>query len=467
MDERTRRVAQAGNIDALFALIQENPFVLESFYEFPYVDTPLHLAAFEGHIDFVLEMMNLKSSFARKLNPAGLSPLHLALLNHQPLAVRELVRVDKDLIRVKGRGGLTPLHLATEIGDLDLVAEFLEACPECIMDVTIQGETAIQIAAKNNSFETLELLVRWLQKTTHTDGDVWNKQVLNRKNKEGNTVLHIAASNNNPKMVKLLLECKISKNEINLNGRSALDMLEGQLNNSQTRHILHRAGCLKAEGIPARQALAESLRLKISWSETFRRSVACQNNKISGDMRNAMLVVAVLILTSTYQACLNPPGGVSQGNNDCIIYWMSQSNNDSIIHRMSQGNNDSITHRTRIIRGKPNSNSSSSSDEVGVSVMPYGDFAYFYFINTATFLATTRVVFFLLPDETINLLTLPVLLFILCYLLSMIYLAPPFPIKIPFSPLLQPFSPIIVAAIIFILVCSPKFLDLYLQSRRR
>ncbi|GKV30541.1 hypothetical protein SLEP1_g39342 [Rubroshorea leprosula] len=410
MDERMRRVAQAGNIDALYALIQENPFVLESFYEFPYVDTPLHLAAFEGHIDFALEMMTLKSSFARKLNPAGLSPLHLALLNHQPLVVRELVRVDKDLIRVKGRGGLTSLHLATEIGDLDLVAEFLEACPECITDATIQGETAIQIAAKNNSFETLELLVRWLQKTTHKDG---------------------------------------------------------QLNNSQTRHILHRAGCLKAEGIPPRQALAESLRLKISWTETFRRSVACQNNKISGDMRNAMLVVAVLILTSTYQACLNPPGGVSQGNKDCIIYWMSQGNNDSIIHLMSQGNNDSIIHRKRIIRGKSNSNSSSSSDEVGVSVMPYGDFAYFYFINTATFLATTLVVFFLLPDETINLLTLPVLLFILCYLLSMIYLAPPFPIKIPFSPLLQPFSPIIVAAIIFILVCSPKFLDLYLQSRRR
>ncbi|GLT87496.1 hypothetical protein SLE2022_055750 [Rubroshorea leprosula] len=443
MDERMRRVAQAGNIDALYALIQENPFVLESFYEFPYVDTPLHLAAFEGHIDFVLEMMNLKSSFARKLNPAGLSPLHLALLNHQPLVVRELVRVDKDLIRVKGRGGLTPLHLATEIGDLDLVAEFLEACPECITDVTIQGETALRIAAKNNSFETLELLVRWLQKTTHKDSDVWNKQVLNRKDKQGNTILHIAASNNHPKMVKLLLECKISKNKINLNGRSALDMLEGQLNNSQTRHILHQAGCLKAERIPARRTLAESLRLKMSWSETFRRTVACQNNKISGDMRNAMLVVAVLILTSTYQACLSPPGGLSQGNND------------------------SVRHPKPIIKVKHNSTSSGSSDELGVSVLPKSDFACFYFINAATFLATTCVVFFLLPDETINLLTLPVLLFILCYSLLMIYLVPPFPIKIPFLSLLQPLSPILVAAIIFILVCSPKFLVLYLQSRRR
>ncbi|GKV28503.1 hypothetical protein SLEP1_g37547 [Rubroshorea leprosula] len=44
--------------------------------------------------------------------------------------------------------------------------------------------------------------------------------------------------------------------------------------------------------------------------------MACQNNKISSDMRNAMLVVAVLILTASYQASLSPPGGVWQGNID-------------------------------------------------------------------------------------------------------------------------------------------------------
>ncbi|GLT64920.1 hypothetical protein SLA2020_373820 [Shorea laevis] len=315
MNERMRNVAEAGDIEALYALIQENSFVLESIDGSPYVDTPLHIAAFEGHIDFALEMMNLKPSYARKLNPAGLSPMHLALLNCQIHVVRELLKVDKDLVRVKGRGSLTPLHYAVETGNLDLIAEFLEACPECITDVTIQGQNAIHIAISNNNFETLELLVCWLEKITHKDADIWNKQVLNGKDREGNTVLHIAASINHPRMIGLLLEYKmISKNEVNLKGQSALDMLSGQVNSSEIANILRQAGCLEAKRIPACQTLAESLRTRMSWSQKLRRTMVRQNNMISSDMRNAMLVVAVLILTATYQTCLTPPGGVWQGN---------------------------------------------------------------------------------------------------------------------------------------------------------
>ncbi|GLT93118.1 hypothetical protein SLE2022_109230 [Rubroshorea leprosula] len=463
MDEKMREVAQVGDVHAFYALIQENPFVLESIDGFPFIDTPLHIAAFEGHIDFAMEMMNLKPSFARKLNPAGFSPMHLALLNHQTLVARELLKVDKDLVRVKGRGGLTPMHFAAKNGNLDLMAEFLEACPECITDVTIQNQTALHIAASNNSFETLELLVCWLQKTTHKYANIWNEQVLNKKNREGSTVLHIAASMNQPQMVRLLLKCTvISKNEVNLNGQSALDMLQGQVNNSKTAHILREAGCMEAERIPARQTLAESLRSKMSWSETFRRTMACQNNKISSDMRNAMLVVAVLILTATYQACLSPPGGVWQGNIDTS----STTEKGNIGFSSSTTNGLPFTDSSNEVSVK-NKNPITKS-KIGVSVMATPTFAYFYFINTATFMTATCLVFFLLPDETINLLAIPVLLFILCYMLSMIYLAP-FSICnfiFPYASALRPLSPILVAIVIFLLVCAPKFLARYLRSRR-
>ncbi|GLT93120.1 hypothetical protein SLE2022_109250 [Rubroshorea leprosula] len=104
MDERMREVAQARDVDDLYALIQENPFGLANIVAVPFVDTPLHMAASEGHIDFVMEMMNLKPSYARKPNPTGFTPMHLALLNHQTLIVSELLRIDEDLVRVKGRG---------------------------------------------------------------------------------------------------------------------------------------------------------------------------------------------------------------------------------------------------------------------------------------------------------------------------------------------------------------------------
>ncbi|GLT93127.1 hypothetical protein SLE2022_109320 [Rubroshorea leprosula] len=68
-----REVAQVGDVNALYALIQGNSFVLKSIDRFLFIDTPLHIAAFEGHIDFAMEMMNLKPSYARKLNPALLN----------------------------------------------------------------------------------------------------------------------------------------------------------------------------------------------------------------------------------------------------------------------------------------------------------------------------------------------------------------------------------------------------------
>ncbi|GKV28506.1 hypothetical protein SLEP1_g37550 [Rubroshorea leprosula] len=462
MDERTRDAAEAGDIEALYALIQENPFVLESIDRFPFIDTPLHIAAFKGHIDFAMEMMNLKPSYARKLNPAGLSPMHLALLTCQVHVVRELLKVDKDLVRVKGRGGLTPLHFAAEEGYSDLIAEFLEACPECITDVTIQGQNAIHIATNNSNFDTLKLLVYWLEKTTHKDADIWNKQFLNGIDREGNTVLHIAASINDPWMVGLLLECKmISKNEVNLNGRSALDMLQGQVNNTEVVDALRRAGCLEAERIPVRQTLARSLRTRMSWSQKLRRTMVRQNNMISSDMRNAMLVVAVLILTATYQACLSPPGGVWQGN----FGDQDSGNPRGPSTSSSAPSTPPVTEPMPVIhKTKLGSVTKSNSSKVGLSVMSTPNFIYFYFINTATFLTTTCAVFFLLPDKTINLLTLPVMLFILCYLLSMTYLAP-FSIAIPFPPPLQPISPIIVATLLFLVVCSPKFFSLNLHSQ--
>ena len=75
--------------------------------------------------------MNLKPSFARKLNQFGFSPLHLALQNEQIQLVLRLVSIDKvDLDRVKGKEGITPLHFVTRQGNLDLLVNFLKASPE-------------------------------------------------------------------------------------------------------------------------------------------------------------------------------------------------------------------------------------------------------------------------------------------------------------------------------------------------
>ena len=83
MDERLRAAAEKGDIDMLYTLIREDPYLLDHIDRIPFVDTPLHIAASVGHTGFAREAMLLKPSFARKLNQDGLTPLHLAMLKPQ------------------------------------------------------------------------------------------------------------------------------------------------------------------------------------------------------------------------------------------------------------------------------------------------------------------------------------------------------------------------------------------------
>lgn len=199
-DEKLKAAGEEGDINLLYTLIQEDPLVLEHIDSIPFVETPLHVAAYAGHLQFATEVMRLKPSYAWKLNQQGFSPIHLAMLNNKKRMVLRLVDINKDLVRVKGREGLTPLHFASQIGNADLLANFLFACPDSIEDVTVRGETALHVAAKNNQYEALQVLVGWLNTTRQKSARELEKIILNWKDEDGNTILHISALSNDSKV---------------------------------------------------------------------------------------------------------------------------------------------------------------------------------------------------------------------------------------------------------------------------
>ncbi|XP_062146088.1 ankyrin repeat-containing protein BDA1-like [Alnus glutinosa] len=333
MDQSLRDAAQQGSIDALYALIQRDPHVLDRIDAIPFVETPLHTAAFAGHTQFAMEIMRLKPSFARKLNQYGFTPMHLALQNNQTQLVYRLVSVDKDLIRVQGKGGVTPLHYVVKIGNFDVLSKFLEVCPTSIKDVTNRGETILHISL-NNHLHAFEYLLRWLQWTTIEDASVWEKRLLNWKDEEGNTVLHIAVSKNQPQVVRWLLNARVHINLQNLENRTALDILEGrmevnneqgqmQVNNNemnemiQMNDMLRRAGALNDYNLPIvepHEAFLRSHGPIYSTRGKFSISMLRQRKNMTNDLRNMLLVILVLFITATYQAALSPPGGVWQDN---------------------------------------------------------------------------------------------------------------------------------------------------------
>jgi hypothetical protein len=52
-----RDAAQQESIDALYALIQRDAKVLDRIIKIPFVNTPLHDAAYTGHIRFAMEIL--------------------------------------------------------------------------------------------------------------------------------------------------------------------------------------------------------------------------------------------------------------------------------------------------------------------------------------------------------------------------------------------------------------------------
>ena len=185
------------NIDEFYNLIGEDVKLLEYIDELPFVNTPLHIAASYGNIQFALEMMSLKPLFARKLNQNGFSPIHLALRNNYTMLVVRLLQIDGNLLCVKGRERLTPLHYIVERGEhLNLLDKFLLLCPDSITDVTMRNETALHIALKYNRLETFQFLVGWLANNSSENAKFNKRKVLKWWDNEGNTVLHILVSKN-------------------------------------------------------------------------------------------------------------------------------------------------------------------------------------------------------------------------------------------------------------------------------
>ena len=134
----------------------------------------------------------------------------------------------------------------------------------------------------------------------------------------------------NLQAVWVLLNCVVNSNITNFDGKTAQGML--QENNSEIRDMLRYDGvfscfCLTQGSEKYRKKLGV---LFVESSNMFRKTVffreiilvyaririfgkeIVEGSRLSNDDRNALLVVAALFITITYQVVLSPPGGLWQ-----------------------------------------------------------------------------------------------------------------------------------------------------------
>ncbi|KAG2263924.1 hypothetical protein Bca52824_071003 [Brassica carinata] len=289
--ERLDMVAQDGDIEGLYELIAEYPNILEHFDNVSFCETPLHIAAEKGQTHFAMELMNLKPSLALKLNVSGFSPMHLALQNNHIRMVRGFLAMDSSLISIKGRGRITPLHYVAQL--------------------------AVHVAVKSQQFMAFKVLLGWVRRVNR-------EEILDWKDEDGNTVFHIAASMNQTEVMKLLLNT-VNVKAKNLDGKTAMDIVETdkspifpkatRLLRSAKERLLFGPSMTLAGYLSREPSTIEGKNKLLGLNNLSKTK---QGSRESTDFRNAILVVAVLIVTATYQAGLSPPGG----------YWEDDSPND-------------------------------------------------------------------------------------------------------------------------------------------
>ncbi|CAA0820482.1 Ankyrin repeat family protein [Striga hermonthica] len=391
--------ARTGNTLQLHSKIKNDPFILQKIDKIPFAHTPLHEAAATGQTIFAIEIMSLQPSLGRKLDPQGLSPLHLALKNgHKKMAI-SLVKFDKQLVRVRGFEGFTPLHYAARYyPDLDVLACFLLECQASINDLNSRFQSAVHLVMESENSKAIDLVLMWLVRTAR-------EPVLGWKDKDSDTALHVAARHDCVEAVKAMV--KIAKlNKRNSSNQTPLDVAH-ESGNKKVSEVLIKARAKKGGDLARKETRADYLCSGTNLLETGIRGYCFLLKDLTVEMRSVVLVVAILIATATYQAVLQPPGGVYPPDS-------SSSSPSPPTIRISGGRR---SLGTPVPAPAP---APEEQSEAGKMVMESGMYVQFMPANTLAFTLSMVIIIFVLHGRPYNIILHGCLIFLAySYLVAM------------------------------------------------
>ncbi|GMH07232.1 hypothetical protein Nepgr_009072 [Nepenthes gracilis] len=331
MERELYEAAMKGSVTFLLNLFGRDPLILDRYMIAGFSETPLHIAAMLGHLEFATELLKWKPELACELNSRKSTPLHLASAKGNMEMVKLLLSVNPQMCHVRDGRGLNPLHVAAMKGWVDTLRELVRVKSEAAC-IPIDGgsrETILHVCVKHNQLEALKLLLDEISICN-------NAEFINSKDGDGNTILHLAVLDRQFQTIDFLTKIAgIDVNAKNVFGFTALNLLEIRSKDASgdslnIECLLQQAGAMNsrsnvssetngatsnmmntvADGSTLQEILDGFLSKQEEWHKQQERNGRMESH------RNAVMIVASLVAAMTFQAGTNPPVGFWQKNSN-------------------------------------------------------------------------------------------------------------------------------------------------------
>jgi len=165
------------------------------------------------------KILNRKKEWTNDKDERGRNVLHYAASTGYLHGVEYLLQNCDPSNMERDKDGLFPHHLASACGHTQVVKKLLENCPNPSEILDNKGRNIVHIAAIMGQFD----VVRYVLKDANDEV----KDMINAKDYDGNTPLHLAASHSRPKIVQALTwDSRVDLHCLNNNNQTALDAFQ-------------------------------------------------------------------------------------------------------------------------------------------------------------------------------------------------------------------------------------------------
>ncbi|RWR72074.1 Ankyrin repeat [Cinnamomum micranthum f. kanehirae] len=274
---------------------------IPSVFKWEMMNRAAHAAARGGNLEILKELLAECSDVMDYKDAQGSTVLHAAAGRGQVEIVKDLVS-SFDIITSIDNQGNTALHVAAYRGHLSVVEALIHASPSSISLTNNSGDTFLHMVIagfRTPGFRRVDRQIELMNQLVI--GEVVNLQeIINMKNNDGRTALHMAVIGNiHSNLVELLMSVpSIELNIRDINGMTPLDILCQHPRSASSeiliKQLISAGGISNSRNYMARSAIASHLKMqgiggspgtsfKISDAEIFLHTGFDNASDASGD----------------------------------------------------------------------------------------------------------------------------------------------------------------------------------------